>query len=137
MMYGTTHLWGVSIMDVSVMLNIRTESALLSLTIGIMLGLTKRKKIKMASIKTVAYGKDRAVKLTKNNGQGIADWVNKNKGTADYIADVKKSRDGSQTIKDRVRVKVRGKGWRVAHLGDTIVRVIGAGESDFYVVKAE
>lgn len=90
----------------------------------------------MAGIRTTAYGADkhRSVKVASGNVDLVSAWVEKNGGSADHIFDHAKNKDGSMKFKDRVRVKVKGKGWRMAQINDLVVK---REAGDFYVVKAD
>ena len=88
----------------------------------------------MLPIRTTAVGKDRAVKVTKKNIFDVVDWITKFGGEATAILDTKINKDGVQNLNDRVKVKVKGKGLRVARIGDLVVKHVEDKVASFYVV---
>jgi hypothetical protein len=65
------------------------------------------------------------------NGQELFDWISGYGVDAEYIP---KLDPDNETVKDRIRIKVAGKGWRVANVGDFIVK---RPDNTFYIVKEE
>lgn len=75
----------------------------------------------------------RGVVLTKKNYLSVRDWVLKlQKIDKLVVAFVKVAKDGTETD-ERVKLFVKGKGWRVARVGDTVARTK---DGYFYVIKA-
>lgn len=61
---------------------------------------------------------ERGVRVTKNNVNNLVAWINKNGGKAEFIAETSTTNFAKSR---RLRVKTK-KGWRVAFIGDVILR---------------
>lgn len=76
----------------------------------------------------------RGVVLTKKNYLSVHEWVSRHqKIEKEVVAVVKVAKDGSETD-ERIKLFVKGSGWRVARVGDTVARTK---DGYFYVIKAE
>lgn len=83
------------------------------------------------AIKTFPFQGGRAVKLTKNNLQKVSDWV-----TKAGVDNVPVFAEVPDPTKDKLRVKIKGQGWRVVLVGDILVKYVGDEKTYFSIEKA-